>query len=119
MKEMNIERMEDERIVKAIEKVVGMVSELEKKINDLEEKENKNRETNKKENDLLKALLTKIETKVNQMGAMVSYSHHITTTEEDVKNWMMEEKDKDATDYQMTKEEIARGFRDYKDRRGH
>ena len=117
-------------VVSAMEEMVIQLQNHEKKIKKLEDLV----ETLQDNNDHLK---TELITALKQISALqklqgdvdilhdqmhhtskhVDSLNYMAQSENDMQNWMLEESVKDATDFKMTKDDLAKGIEKYKSQR--
>lgn len=119
----NPEANYDKTLVKAMEKLVKQVSDMEKLTDAMVKQIEK---LTAKVNDLesvperlidLESRSMNMSHRVDQMSHDVALNSYDSHADDDLRTWMMAEKDKDATDVTMSGRDIARGIEDMNDRR--
>lgn len=110
-------------MVKAMEKLVKQVSDMEKLTNEMSKHIEKltakvaSLDGTQERMSNIEFRMENIHMRVEQMRHDVDITSYDAHADEDMRQWMMEEKDKDAVDTMMTGRDIARGFEDIHERR--
>lgn len=94
------------QVITATEKLIQLVQKIELTIDKTTSAVNTRL-------DKMDNRMTALETGYNEMKNINAYKNYSVDAEDTLKEWMMQEKDKDPHDYPMSKNEISKAFADH------